>query len=137
MLPDQPFEGGDPRLVLLKKVGRSGVFVEGAGLVPFDPDADQVARDIMALFQTVKRLASQIFLRDLTLKFDAVGSTLGDELSSFESPACRSNVKSYPVRPRPGHSKQQTSDRPAKTVFARLCNLSCLVCNKGMRDASS
>jgi NADPH:quinone reductase-like Zn-dependent oxidoreductase len=99
LLPDQPFEGGDPRLVLLKKVGRSGVLVEGAGLVSFDPDADQVARDIVAFFQTVERFASQILLRDLTLKFDAVGSILGHELSSFESPACWSNVKSSPVRP--------------------------------------
>ena len=32
-------------------------------------------------------------LSDLTLKLDAVGSILGHELSSFESPACRSNVK--------------------------------------------
>ena len=99
MLADQPFEGRDPRFVLLKEVGRGSVLVEGARLVSFDPDTDQIAREIVALLQTVERFASQKLLRDLTLKFDAVRAIPDHELSSFESPACRSNVKSAHVRP--------------------------------------
>jgi hypothetical protein len=44
---------------LLKEVGRRGVLVEGAGLIPIDPDADQIARDVVAFLQTVERFASQ------------------------------------------------------------------------------
>jgi hypothetical protein len=86
-LPYQPFKGGDPGFVLLKEVGRRGVVVEGAGQIPFDPDANQIARDIVTFLQTVELIAGQKLLRDLTLKFDAAGSMLGHELSSFESPA--------------------------------------------------
>jgi hypothetical protein len=73
LLADQPFEGRDPRFALLKKVGRGSILIEGAGLVSFDPDTDQIAREIVALLQTVERFASQKLLRDLALKFDAVG----------------------------------------------------------------
>jgi hypothetical protein len=99
LLADQPFEGRDPRFVLLKEVGRGSVLVEGARLVSFDPNTDQIAREIVAFLQTVERFASQKLLRDLTLKFDAVRAIPDHELSSFESPACRSNVKSAHVRP--------------------------------------
>jgi Aldo/keto reductase family len=85
---------------LLKEVGRRGVLVEGTGLISLDPDADQIARDVVAFLQTVKRIASQKLLNDLTLKLDTVGSILGHELSSFESPACRSNVKPSLSSPR-------------------------------------
>jgi len=44
---------------LLEKVGCGGVLVEGDGLIPFNPDTDQIARDIVALRQTVERLAGQ------------------------------------------------------------------------------
>jgi hypothetical protein len=50
LLADQPFEGRDPRFVLLKEVGRGSVLVEGARLVSFDPDTDQIAREIVALW---------------------------------------------------------------------------------------
>jgi hypothetical protein len=46
------------------------------------------------------RFANQKLLRDLTLKFDAVRAIPDHELSSFESPACRSNVKSAHVHPK-------------------------------------
>jgi len=54
----------------------------------------------VALLQTVERFASQKLLRDLTLKFDAVRAIPDHELSSLESPAYRSNVKSAHVRPK-------------------------------------
>jgi hypothetical protein len=47
----------------------------------------------------VQRLAGQKLLCDLALDYDAMGSVLGHGLSSFESPACRSIVKSVSVRP--------------------------------------
>ena len=74
MLADQPFEGRDPRFVLLKEVSRRSVLVEGARLVTFDPDTDQIAREIVALLQTVERFASQKLLRDLTLKIRCCAS---------------------------------------------------------------
>jgi hypothetical protein len=61
---------------LLKEIGRRGVLVEDAGLIPLDPDADQIARDVVAFLQTVERIASQKLLSDLTLKLDTVGSIL-------------------------------------------------------------
>jgi hypothetical protein len=53
----------------------------------------------MALRQSMKRLASQIFLGDLALELDGVGTVLGHGLSSFESPAYWSNLKLGSVRP--------------------------------------
>ena len=41
------------------------------------PDADQVARDVVAPGQPVKGLASEIFLSNLSLELNAVGSVLG------------------------------------------------------------
>jgi hypothetical protein len=52
---DQALQGGDLRLVFLEKIGSSGILVEGAGFVFRHPDADQVARDVVALGETVER----------------------------------------------------------------------------------
>ena len=98
MFADQPFEGGDPGFVLPKKVSRCSVLVEAASLVSFDPDADQIARDIVALLQAVKRVAGEKFLGDLTFEFNAVGSIPSHKLSSFESPVYRSIHYSASVR---------------------------------------
>src|SRR3546814_3014030 len=61
-------------LVVLDHVGRRRVLVERAGLVLLDPDADQVARDVVTLRQTVQRLAGEKLLRDLPLELDAMGT---------------------------------------------------------------
>ena len=53
----------------------------------------------MPLLQTVKRVADEKFLGDLTFKFNAVGSIPSHKLSSFESPAYRSILYSASVRP--------------------------------------
>lgn len=45
LLADQPLEGCNARLIRLEKIGGSGILVECAGLILFDPDPDQVARD--------------------------------------------------------------------------------------------
>jgi hypothetical protein len=47
------------------KIGRSGIFIERACLKFLDPDADQVARDVVALRESVERLARNKFLGDL------------------------------------------------------------------------
>jgi uncharacterized membrane protein YedE/YeeE len=78
---------------LLDEIGCGGVFVQGASLVPLNPDPDQIARKVVAFRQTVQRLAGQKLLGDLTLEFDAVGSVLRHGHSSFESPASRSIAK--------------------------------------------
>jgi len=44
---DQALERGDPCLVRLREVGGLRVIVEGTGLVPGDPDADQVAGEVV------------------------------------------------------------------------------------------
>jgi hypothetical protein len=54
----------------------------------------------------------------LTLEFDAVGSIPGHELSSFESPACRSNVKSTHVRPQGPTPNQGVTFPRRNTPFA-------------------
>jgi hypothetical protein len=41
-----------------------------------DPGADQIARQVVALGQPVKRLVAETLLRDLALKLDAVGSVI-------------------------------------------------------------
>jgi hypothetical protein len=48
-----------------QKIGRSGIFIERACLKFLDPDADQVARDVVALRESVERLARNKFLGDL------------------------------------------------------------------------
>ena len=59
LLADEAFEGGDPRFVLFDQIGGDRIFVERAGLEPLDPDADQIARQVVALRQAVERLARE------------------------------------------------------------------------------
>ena len=58
LFADQPLEGRDPGLVLLDRRGRSRIFVEGARLILLHPDPDQVAREVVAMGETVQRLTS-------------------------------------------------------------------------------
>jgi hypothetical protein len=68
-----------------------GILVKRPRLVLVHPDPDQVAREVVALRQTVERFAAQEFLNDKTLEIDAGGSVSCHGLSSFKSPAPRSN----------------------------------------------
>ncbi len=70
--------------------GRSGVFVKSASLAFLYPDADQVPAAVVALRQTVRLLASEIFLSDLTLELDAVVADAWPWSSPFE-PGLRVN----------------------------------------------
>ena len=75
-MPTRRFQGRDPRLVFLERVGRLGLLVEGARFVLVDPDPDQGAGEVVTTGQAVKRLAGKVFLNDLALEGDAVGSVL-------------------------------------------------------------
>lgn len=75
-----------------------GVGSHIAILEPLDPDADQISRQLVALRQAMKRLASEKLLCDLTLELDTVGAVFGHGLSSFESSAAQSIAKLNPVR---------------------------------------
>ena len=68
------------------------------------PQPDQIAADIVALRQTVQRLACEKLQSDLTLEFDAVGTVICHGLSSFESPDPGVNSCWPPVRPKGPHS---------------------------------
>jgi hypothetical protein len=59
-------------LILLEQIGGLDVLVEGARLILLNPDADQIAANIVALREPVQRLAGEKLLGDLTLEFDAV-----------------------------------------------------------------
>ena len=49
MAADQPFERGDTSFIFLNQIGSTRIVVEGAGLVLLDPNADQVARNVMGV----------------------------------------------------------------------------------------
>lgn len=85
--PDQALERRDPRLVLAQELGRRHVLVESARLRLLDPDPDQVARQVMASAERVKRFPGVVVGNDLTLEVDAVAAVSGHELSSSECPA--------------------------------------------------
>jgi hypothetical protein len=63
--------------VFLQEIGSLGVFVQGTGFIPLNPDADQLTRDIMPLGKRVQALAGEKLLRDLSLELDAVGTLSG------------------------------------------------------------
>jgi hypothetical protein len=73
--------------------------VEDASLVSLDPQADQIARDVVALRQPMERLARETLLSHPALELDAVRTMPGHGLPSFESPAWSSNLRLRPVRP--------------------------------------
>src|SRR5580700_10082342 len=77
MPADHAFKCRDLRLVLLKKIRRSGIFIKCPGLKLVNPDPDQVARDVVTFGETVECLASEEFLGNLPLEVDAVGTVPG------------------------------------------------------------
>ena len=68
---------------------------------PRDPDADQIAAEVMPLRQAMQGLASEELLADLALERDAVGSMLSCHGPSSENPAPRS-IPQLPTCPAPG-----------------------------------
>src|SRR6266536_1878349 len=59
----------------------SRIAVERPGLILGNPDADQVAADVVPLGEPVERLARQIVLDDLPLELDRIAAVLGHGLS--------------------------------------------------------
>ena len=59
---------------MFDQIGGDRIFVERAGLEPLDPDADQIARQVVALRQAVERLAREKLLCDLTLELETVSA---------------------------------------------------------------
>ena len=53
---DETPQSRDLRLVLLEQIGRMRLIVVCADLELLDPDADQVAREVVALAKTAQRL---------------------------------------------------------------------------------
>ncbi len=64
----------------------AGVVIEDAGFVFLDPDPDELTRNVMALRQTMQRLATQILVNDLALERHTMGSVSRHKLFS-KSPA--------------------------------------------------
>jgi len=83
---DQPLERRDPSLVFAQQLGRRHVLVERTGLRLIDPDPDQVAGQVMASAERVKRLPAMVLGNDLTLEVGAVAAVSGHGPSSSESP---------------------------------------------------
>jgi hypothetical protein len=63
------------------------ILVEDASLVSLNPQADQIARDVVALRQSMERLAREKLLSHPALELDAVRTTPGHGVPPFESPA--------------------------------------------------
>ena len=107
---DQPLERGDPRLVFGQQLGRRHVLVERTGLRLLDPDPDQVARQVMATAERVKRLPGVVLGNDLTLEGGAVAAVSGyGPSSSSESPA--------PVNREPPHLSNPRGALHCKVSF--------------------
>jgi putative ABC transport system substrate-binding protein len=72
-------------------IGSLGVFVQGAGFILLNPDADQLTRDIMPLGKRVQALPGNEFLRDLPLERDAVGALSGHGFHPLKAQLTLSN----------------------------------------------
>src|SRR6516162_4639347 len=78
-LGDQPCAPTPQSWLRIPGVDRQhlGVFVQGAGFILLNPDANQLTRDIMPLGKRVQALPGYELLRDLPLERDAVGTLPG------------------------------------------------------------
>ena len=65
LAPDKPLQGDDPRPVFGEQVGSFEFVVGRAGLCLGDPDADQVATDVMSLGERVQGLSRRILRHKL------------------------------------------------------------------------
>ena len=106
--------------VFLDQIGGLSVVIEPAFLISADPDADQVARDVMLLRKAVQRLAGNELLRDLAFELNAVSAVLCHGLSLCENPASLVSPLN-PTRPPSGaHSISASKIDPLGSSFL-LC----------------
>ena len=67
------------------------VFVQSTGFILLNPDADQLAREIMPLGEPVKGLSGNELLRDLALERNAVRTLSGHGFHSSKAQHSLSN----------------------------------------------
>ena len=101
------------------QIGGNGLVVEGAGFEFLDPDADQVARQVMSTGEAMERLARQVILRHLALELDPMGAVSGHGLPPFESPAPRSIARRHAVRLK-GCTPVRMRSSPAPTAATSI-----------------
>src|SRR5882757_8940456 len=76
-----------------------GLFVQGAGFIPLNPDADQLTRDIMPLGKPVQGLSGNELLCDLPFELDAVGTLSGHCFHPLKAQLTLSTHEPQLVRP--------------------------------------
>src|SRR4051812_21386118 len=80
----------------MQKVSSLGIRVQAAGFIPLNPNADQLAREIVPLGEPIKGLPSNVLLHHLPLKLDAVRTLLsghGFHLSKAQNTCQITNFK--------------------------------------------
>jgi hypothetical protein len=66
----------DLGFVFMQEVSSLGIRVQAAGFILLNPNADQLAREIVPLGEPIKGLPSNVLLHHLPLKLDAVRTLL-------------------------------------------------------------
>ena len=119
------FERRDPSLVLLHQVSSLGVIVERSLLKLADPDADQVAGQVMPLCQPMQGLAADELLGNLAFELDAVIAVLnhGFQFPKTRRPRSTPHLRFCP--PRGAHSTVRESLeqvlRPQSLLVLAIC----------------
>src|SRR5204863_251305 len=60
----------------MQEISSLGICIQAAGFILLNPDADQLAREIVPLGEPIKGLPSNVLLHHLPLKLDAVRTLL-------------------------------------------------------------
>src|SRR5712672_910637 len=92
----------------MQEVSSLGIRVQAAGFILLNPNADQLAREIVPLGEPIKGLPSNVLLHHLPLKLDAVRTLLSGHGFHLRKP--RTPVKSLTSTcPAPGaHSSMKS-----------------------------
>jgi hypothetical protein len=96
---DHALQRDDLGFLFLDQIGGTGIVIEGAGLVSLNPDANELARDVMSLGESMQRLPGNELLGNLALELDAVGTVLGHGLHPSKARSTLLNYRSSLVRP--------------------------------------
>jgi transposase len=91
------------------------LIVARAGLVLAEPNANQIACEVMAFRQTIQRLAGQVLLYDLALELGTVTTLRGHGLSLSENPVGSVKFRNPPCPPSGAHSPELSDSGPALT----------------------
>jgi hypothetical protein len=80
-----------------------------------EPNANQIACEVMAFRQTIQRLADQLLLYDLALELRTVTTLRGHGLSLSENPVGSVKFRNPPCPPSAAHSPELSDSGPALT----------------------